>query len=85
MTWCKENAALSTTREFRLNFGPRWSFSADLDSCDVEPGQNGVVFVRVHSSDRVGQPLPDAVFTFRPGDPQYEFWKGRLPEQEVLG
>lgn len=77
------NATLSTTKEFRLSFGPRWNFSADLDACDVEDGQNGVVFVRVRSNNRLGQPLPDAVFTFRPGDPQYEFWKQRLSEREV--
>jgi hypothetical protein len=77
------NVALSTMKEFRLNYGPRWNFSADLDACDVEDGQNGVVFVRVHSADRLGRPLPDAVFTFRPGDPQYEFWKQRLSEREV--
>lgn len=82
LIWWKENAALTTTREFRLNLGPQWSFSADLDSCDVERGKDGVVFVRVHSTSRVGAPLPDAVFTFRPGDPQYEFWRQRLSETE---
>lgn len=78
------NAVLSMMKELRLNFEPQWNFSADLDACDVEGGQNGVVFVRVHSSNHLGQPLPDAVFTFRPGDPQYEFWKQRLTEQETV-
>jgi hypothetical protein len=25
-----------------------------------------------------GRQLPDAVFTFRPGDPQYEYWQQQL-------
>ena len=36
--------------------------------------------VRVHSYDRNGRPLPDAVFTFRPGDPQYNYWSRRADE-----
>lgn len=46
----------------------------ELQSCDVERRSDGVVLVRVHSSARNGQRLPDAVFTFRQGDPQYEYW-----------
>ena len=44
------------------------------DCLDVESQDGGIVLVRVHSSDRCGNPLPDAVFTFRRGDPQYEHW-----------
>jgi hypothetical protein len=44
------------------------------DCWDVEPQNGGIVLVRVHSTDRSGNPLPDAVFTFRFGDPQYEYW-----------
>ncbi len=44
------------------------------DCWDVESHDGGTVLVRVHSSDRCGNPLPDAVFTFRRGDPQYEYW-----------
>jgi hypothetical protein len=43
-------------------------------SWDVERRADGAVLVRVHSVDNVGEPLPDAVFTFRRGDPQYEYW-----------
>jgi hypothetical protein len=45
------------------------------DLWDVERRDDGAVLVRVHSCDRGGQPLPDAVFTFRRGDPQYEYWE----------
>jgi hypothetical protein len=46
-------------------------------------GNDGVVFVRVRSAKTVSdRPLPDAVFTFRPGDPQYEFWSQRLEDEE---
>jgi len=44
-------------------------------SWDIECRTDGTVLVRVHSADRRGQRLPDAVFTFRPGDPQYEYWQ----------
>lgn len=46
----------------------------ELESCDIERRSDGVLLVRVHSSARNGRPLPDAVFTFRQGDPQYEYW-----------
>ncbi len=44
------------------------------DSWDVQRRSDGAVLVRVHSCDRQGRQLPDAVFTFRMGDPQYDFW-----------
>jgi hypothetical protein len=44
------------------------------NSWDVERRADGAVLVRVHSADKRGEPLPDAVFTFRRGDPQYEHW-----------
>ena len=50
------------------------------DVCTIEPHANGVMLVRVRS--RRDHTLPDAVFTFRVGDPQYEYWKQRLLEQE---
>ena len=43
------------------------------DSCDVLRRADGTVLVRVHSCDRNGRPLPDAVFSFRIGDPQYTY------------
>ncbi len=43
-------------------------------SWDLERRSDGAVLVRVHSTDKRGERLPDAVFTFRRGDPQYERW-----------
>ena len=45
------------------------------ESWDVDRRQDGAVLVRVHSTDRKGRRLPDAVFTFRLGDPQYNYWE----------
>ncbi len=47
------------------------------DVCDVERYGDGTILVRVHSSERNGRKLPDAVFTFRLGDPQYTYWAQR--------
>ena len=49
--------------------------AAELNSWDVERQNDTVILVRVHSCDRQGMPLPDAVFTFRQSDPQYDFWE----------
>jgi hypothetical protein len=46
----------------------------DLDLCNVERREDGVVLVRVRSPESNGRRLPEAVFTFRRGDPQYEYW-----------
>jgi len=45
------------------------------ESWDIDRRQDGSVLVRVHSADRNGRRLPDAVFTFRMGDPQYNYWE----------
>jgi hypothetical protein len=50
------------------------------DSCDVHRRSDGAVLVRVHSHDRHGRQLPDAVFTFRFGDPQYDYWVKQVGE-----
>jgi hypothetical protein len=47
------------------------------ETCDVERYVDGTVLVRVHSCDASGRSLPDAVFTFRFGDPQYGYWAAR--------
>jgi hypothetical protein len=44
------------------------------DACEVMRHSDGTVLVRVPSGDRNGRRLPDAVFTFRSGDPQYSYW-----------
>lgn len=46
--------------------------------CHVELRPDGVVLVRVPPSDsRLVDTTPDAVFSFRPGDPQYSYWRAR--------
>lgn len=52
--------------------------SLEPNSWDVEGRADGAVIVRVHSATRDGRPLPDAVFTFRTGDPQYAYWEEQL-------
>jgi hypothetical protein len=41
------------------------------------------LLVRVASAEHNGDRLPDAVFSFRLGDPQYSFWAEVLAEQEA--
>ena len=57
----------------------------ELGSWDVDRHQDGAVLVSVHSCDRRGEPLPDAVFTFRSGDPQHAFWESILKQREQQG
>jgi hypothetical protein len=52
--------------------------TVQLDSLDVQRRNDGAVLVRVHSCDRQGRQLPDAVFAFRLGDPQYDYWEAQL-------
>ncbi len=49
----------------------------------LERRNDGAVIVRVASRRDVPAPLPDAVFTFRDGDPQYDFWAQQLARQEL--
>jgi len=44
----------------------------------VEQRGDGSIVVRVRSDGPDGGRLPDAVFSFRCGDPQYSYWLGRL-------
>lgn len=56
----------------------------DLRDCDVwrvERRNDGALVVRVRS--RQGNRLPDAVFSFRTGDPQYYYWEERFHEQQT--
>lgn len=55
--------------------------SLEPNSWDVERRTDGAVIVRVHSATRDGRPLPDAVFTFRHGDPQYAYWEQQLSQR----
>jgi hypothetical protein len=49
--------------------------STDSNSCEIERRKDGAMIVRMHSTDRKGRSLPDAVFTFRTGDPQFSYWE----------
>jgi hypothetical protein len=44
----------------------------------VEKRGDGTVVVRVRSDGPEESRLPDAVFSFRNGDPQYAYWLSRL-------
>lgn len=48
---------------------------------EIERRHDGALVVRVHSTDKRGDRLPDAVFAFRPGDPQYDYWEQKLYER----
>jgi len=54
----------------------------ELDSWDVERRHDGAVLVRVHSRPNNSHTLPDAVFAFRRGDPQYSYWEEQLRTRE---
>ncbi len=46
--------------------------------CQVELRPDGVVLVRVPPANlSLADFLPDAVFSFRAGDPQYGYWRAR--------
>lgn len=48
---------------------------------EIERRSDGTLLVYVHSWDGDGTPLPDAVFTFAPGDPQYGRWEREFHEE----
>ena len=48
------------------------------DQVRIEQRSDGAVVVRVRSSGEGEGRLPDAVFAFRCGDPQYAYGLGRL-------
>lgn len=57
----------------------------ELDSWDLERRSDGAVLVRVPSCDPQGRQLPDAVFAFRPGDPQYTYWEQKFNQRRAAG
>ena len=64
---------------------PMESPRPDDDAIRVEQRPDGAVVVRVRSTGEADQRLPDAVFSFRCGDPQYAYWLARIrpPEDRV--
>lgn len=57
----------------------------ERESWVVERRNDGAVLVRVRSNPTSNGRLPDAVFAFRVGDPQYTYWEQLLRRQEVAG
>lgn len=57
------------------------SVELEPGSWEVERREDGAVVVRVRSAQPGGKPLPDAVFAFRDGDPQYFFWEQKLQDR----
>ncbi|HEY2881096.1 MAG TPA: hypothetical protein VGJ15_01655 [Pirellulales bacterium] len=57
--------------------------STTPESWSVQRRADGAVLVRVASCRERTPPLPDAVFTFRAGDPQFDFWHRQLKMQET--
>lgn len=55
----------------------------DANGWKLERRSDGAVVVRVPSRKRESHGLPDAVFAFCFGDPQYSYWEQRLREQEI--
>ncbi len=51
------------------------------ENWQLELRGDGAVLVRVPSSGTYGRRLPDAVFAFRIGDPQYDFWQRQLTQR----
>ena len=50
---------------------------------EIQRRNDGALLVRVPSTQRGGSRLPDAVFSFRIGDPQYSFWADLLAQREA--
>jgi hypothetical protein len=51
------------------------------DRLSIEQRSDGAIVVRVRSAGPENCRLPDAVFSFRCGDPQYAYWLTRLQQQ----
>ena len=48
------------------------------DRISVQQRSDGSIVVRIQSPGDERSRLPDAVFSFRCGDPQYDYWLRRL-------
>jgi hypothetical protein len=50
---------------------------------EIERRSDGAILVRVRSNPAAEPHLPDAVFAFRDGDPQYKYWEARYRERHA--
>jgi hypothetical protein len=57
----------------------------DSHALSLERRKDGAVLVRVRSKTDNGPHLPDTVFAFRSGDPQYHYWDQQLRDREHGG
>jgi hypothetical protein len=57
----------------------------DSHSYLLERRPDGAVLVRVRSRSNNGHTLPEAVFAFRAGDPQFHYWDQQLRSREHGG
>ncbi len=51
------------------------------DRLTIQKRDDGAIVVRVRSAGNERDRLPDAVFSFRCGDPQYAYWLARCQAQ----
>jgi hypothetical protein len=58
--------------------------SIDTNRWEIQRRKDGALLVRVPSAARNGPQLPDAVFTFCMGDPQYSFWEQQWRERNTM-
>ncbi|HEY1786069.1 MAG TPA: hypothetical protein VGG30_10990 [Pirellulales bacterium] len=54
--------------------------TVDPRGCCLERRPDGAILVRVPSRTKGEIPLPDAVFAFRAGDPQFAFWQQQFSQ-----
>jgi hypothetical protein len=54
--------------------------TVDPRGCCLEKRPDGAILVRVPSRTTGDRPLPDAVFAFRAGDPQFAFWQQQFSQ-----
>jgi hypothetical protein len=60
--------------------------AVDPRRCYLERRSDGAIVVRVPSRPTAGSLLPEAVFAFRAGDPQFAFWQQQFSQvQHAVG
>ena len=59
--------------------------AVDPHRCYLERRPDGAIVVRVPSRTAAGRALPDAVFAFRAGDPQFAFWQQQFSQVQHAG
>ena len=76
---CGQSGSVTTTAA-ALNAMPSHAEPIKIpdERLSIEKRSDGAVVVRVQSEGPEGSRLPDAVFSFRCGDPQYAYWLARL-------